>query len=319
MKIIFGILASKNENYSKFIDIWIDNIKRFKNGPLKDYIDFYFLYTEKDNQPNSVFSYNEINENDTYTIYYNYYSEYKKDDSLMDSFVRRTIGVLDYLDKSKRLGYYFIRTNLSTLFQLDILIKWAETLPLKNMIAGTIIDNINSIHTQLSGTNIVLTRDLVNFVLVNREHILKDTLLNGDDARISSLIIENINVNLLLIKRLEFVKIDDKELFVFESTKTTFNLFCYRFKTENRIKDTKVMNLLLNRFYEEDFNILDFITEIIKNKEFSFDKVVKRNDDYDKLTSKLFRFTVDSDLMKHFNRYKDKNIKYVKDLEKRKE
>lgn len=331
MKIIFGILASKNENYSKFIDIWIDNIKRFKKGPLKEYIDFYFLYTEKDSQPNSIFSYSEIKENegtlpsngkdtftdDTYTIYYNYYSEYKKDDSLMDSFVRRTIGVLDYLNKREKLGDYFIRTNLSTLFQFDILIKWAETLPLKNMIAGTIIDNINSIYTHLSGTNIVLTRDLMYFILVNREHVLKSSILNGDDARISSLVIENINVCLLLIKRLDFIKIKDKNLILFESTKTSNNLFCYRFKTENRITDTKVMNLLLNRFYDKDFNILDFITEIIKNKELPFDKIVKKNDDHDKLTSKLFTFTVDSDLMGHFNQYKDKNIKYVKDLEKR--
>lgn len=30
MKIIFGIVASTNENYSKFIDIWIDNIKKCK-------------------------------------------------------------------------------------------------------------------------------------------------------------------------------------------------------------------------------------------------------------------------------------------------
>ena len=317
MKIIFGILASKNDNYSKFIDIWINNIKRFKSTPLKDTIDFYFLYTEKDSQC-GVSSVDE-------DLYYNYYSEFKEDECLMDTFVNRTIGVLDYLKTTNKIGDFFIRTNLSTLFQLDILINWAESLPLENMIAGSVIDNINSIHTHLSGTNIVLTRDLIHYILVNKEHVLKNSILNGDDARISSLVIENLCVNLLLIKRLDFIKIESKgdeyeylpPLIVFQSTNTTENLFCYRFKTKNRDLDIKIMNLLMNKFYDKNFNILEFISVIITDKETPFSKAVKQNDKYDKLTSNLFTLTTNHDIMKCYNRYIGKNIQCVYDLQKR--
>lgn len=46
MKIIFGILASYNENYNNFKSIWIKNIQSFKSSQFKDSIDFYFIYSE---------------------------------------------------------------------------------------------------------------------------------------------------------------------------------------------------------------------------------------------------------------------------------
>ena len=43
MKIIISILASYNENYDLFKQVWIKSIKKFKATKYKDLFDFYFL------------------------------------------------------------------------------------------------------------------------------------------------------------------------------------------------------------------------------------------------------------------------------------
>lgn len=296
MKIIFGILASTNENYSQFIDIWVNNIQRFKSGPNKDLIDFYFIFTEP-NIKKSI----EIN-----SSYYKYYSEYKENVSMMDSFINRTISLLDYLKTFDLLGDYFIRTNLSTLFDLEMFSQFVKLLPKNNIIAGSVIDNVNSLYTYISGTNILLSRNLVEFLILNKKHILDESILSGDDQRISSLIIENLDVTLLLIKRLDFIEIENviTPSILFQSCDNTNNLFCYRFKTTDRNNDIKIMQLLQSKMYNNDFNIIQFISSLIDDPNISYKEVSVQNKNYDELTYTLFKIQVNSNLIDKYNRYK---------------
>ena len=299
MKIIFGILASSNENYDEFKNIWISNINKFKSGQQKDFIDFYFIYTEPRLQNTCI----DCN------TYYDYYSKYTENDSIMNSFVKRTVSLLDHLKSADKLGDFFIRTNLSTLFDFNMLLKWMERIPKHNLIAGSVIDYINSIYNNFSGTNIILTRELVEFLLLNQKHILDESILSGDDQRISSLIVENTNVNILIVKRLDFVefKLTNVSPYVapciaFQNTSNSVNLFCYRFKTLNRELDIKVMKRLENEINSENFNLNTFINSLLNNPDLPYNKIFAQNTEYDKLIDKLLQFKREPETMKH-NRY----------------
>lgn len=310
-KVIFGILASTNEHYTKFIEIWIENIIRFKNGPYAQYIDFYFIYSE----PTKIEYNNQrcFPDNTHKPNYYHYYSQYTENDSMMDSFVNRSIQLLDYIQPQQ--FNYFIRTNLSTLFQLDMLIHWSNSLPLGNIIAGPPIDKLNSIYTFISGTCICLSRDLVDFLLLNKQHILDKKVLYGDDVRISSLIIENLNVEILLVKRLDFVEISYDNGYIppsviFQNSYDINNLFCYRFKTNDRESDVKYMKLLLKSMYSKDYKLLQFVGDLVDDTNTPYENIVTQNTDYDKLTTTIFQIKTTSDIMKQYHRYKNVCFRY---------
>jgi hypothetical protein len=318
-KIVFGILASTNEHYSKFIEIWIENIKKFKSGTSSSLIDFYFIYAEPRASDFSMSPEYDVC-NPEQPMYYNYYSKYNENDSMMDSFVNRTVCLLDHLHKHPLVSTpfdYFIRTNLSTLFHLDILIQGIQKLPKYNLIAGSPIDKLNSIHTQISGTNILLSRDLVDFLLLNKDCLLDESILHGDDQRISSLIIENLNVNLLLIKRLDFIEMNydgDKYIppsIIFQNCYGINNLFCYRFKTTNRENDIKYMKMLQQHMYLENFNPLQFVMSLVDNPDAPYEKTLSQNTDYDKLTHTIFQIKNNAYIMETYHHYKNVSFKYT--------
>ena len=88
-KIVFGILASTNEHYTEFLEIWIENIKKFKSGVDGHLIDFYFIYSEPHISKTLIPEYDVCNPNQP--MYYHYYSQYNENDSMMDSFLNRSI------------------------------------------------------------------------------------------------------------------------------------------------------------------------------------------------------------------------------------
>lgn len=305
MKIIFGILASSNQNYNEFKNIWMSNINKFKSGPNKDLVDFYFIYTEPQLQNTCI----------DCSTFYNYYSQYIENDSMMNSFVKRTVSLLDHLKSANKLGDFFIRTNLSTLFDLNMLLNWAKCVPKHNIIAGSVIDNLNSIYTHFSGTNIILSRDLVEFLLLNQKHILDESILPGDDQRISSLIVENNDVQLLIIKRLDFIELESTNTtpyvspcIAFQNSNNTLNLFCYRFKTLNRELDIKVMKRLENKINSGNLNLNEFINSLLNDPNLPYNQILAQNIEYDKMTSQLLQIKRNSDVMKH-NRYQ--GVKFI--------
>lgn len=304
MKIVFGILASTNENYKHFQNVWIENIRTFKSGPNKDMIDFYFIYKEQIDR-----KYERVEKCDGY---WNYFSEYVPDMSMMDSFVWRSIDLMEYVYNTGQFDY-FIRTNLSTLFDLQTLLKWAEAVPKLNFIAGSVIDKVCSYFTHLSGTNIILTRDLVKFIILNKHNILPESVLHGDDERISSLIIENVNVNVLLLKRIDFIemKIGDRHIppvIVYQSCISYDNIFCFRFKTFNRNNDVKYMMQLQKDINSEGFCLKQSMSNVLDQGYYT--DILKQNPGYETLTCNIFTFGTAAPIANLYN-YKNANIQRI--------
>lgn len=313
MKIIIGILASSNESYNDFKNIWVKNIQRFKLTSYKNCIDFYFIYSEKNMKKDGI-------EIDSSENFYNYYYKYDESQSLMDSLLYRSISLMEYLSNNNILGDFFIRTNISTFFDLQMLLKWSESIPQTNLFAGTLISIMNSILTHLSGTNLTLSRDIVEFVILNKQYIINDSIINkdreavlfGDDSRISSLIIENTDVHILLIKRLDLIELNYENIYhppcmLLQNADNLEKLFCYRFKTLDRNVDIQSMNDLYEAIYCEDFSIKYYIENILSKK---YKNLYKQNQDLENLTHTTIKFIKHPEIMNLYHHYKNINFKY---------
>lgn len=308
-KIIFGILASHNEQYNDFKQNLINHISHFKNSPYAQCIDFYFLYSEPNKADQCLENINNL--------YYNYYSDINNTDTLMISFVRRTFSFLKYLHTNNISLDYFIRTNITTLFDYNKLLRWLDNKPDKLFSAGTFIADLNYIYTSLSGTNITISKDIIPFLINNEHNILYN--LECDDVIISSLIIENLDVTLSNIKRVDFVQILDhyesKRHILFNGSYIYDNdVFCFRFKTLDRFFDVKLMNKISNLINKNsNYQINSFIDNL--KKVIKIDVVFSNQPIYRNLTQNyknfpLFKFDKSLDLFKEFYRYKDHSIIY---------
>lgn len=328
MKITFAILASSNDNYDDFKKIWIKNIEHLKSSAYKNCIDFYFIYSELNNLEN-LDNLIKLNNGDIIQIdssgdFYNYYYKYDRQQSLMDSLLYRSISLMEYLKTNEILGDFFIRTNLTTFFDLYSLLKWSQSIPRTNLFAGTLLSKINSMYTHLSGTNLTLSRDVVEFVILNKAHILDESMINkeiepvliGDDARISSLVIENTNVHMLLIKRLDLIEISYEDTYfppciILQNAENLDNVFCYRFKTMNRDADVQSMNQLYDTIYSNNFNLKYYIENVLSQK---YTSIYKQNQEQESLTSTTFKINRHLDIMNVYHHYKNILFEYPKTM-----
>jgi hypothetical protein len=328
MKITFAILASSNDNYDDFKKVWIKNIEHLKSSAYKNCIDFYFIYSELNNLEN-LDNLIKLNNGDIIQIdssgdFYNYYYKYDRQQSLMDSLLYRSISLMEYLKTNEILGDFFIRTNLTTFFDLYSLLKWSQSIPRTNLFAGTLLSKINSMYTHLSGTNLTLSRDVVEFVILNKAHILDESMINkeiepvliGDDARISSLVIENTNVHMLLIKRLDLIEISYEDTYfppciILQNAENLDNVFCYRFKTMNRDADVQSMNQLYDTIYSNNFNLKYYIENVLSQK---YTSIYKQNQEQESLTSTTFKINRHLDIMNVYHHYKNILFEYPKTM-----
>lgn len=328
MKITFAILASSNDNYDDFKKVWIKNIEHLKSSAYKNCIDFYFIYSELNNLEN-LDNLIKLNNGDIIQIdssgdFYNYYYKYDRQQSLMDSLLYRSISLMEYLKTNEILGDFFIRTNLTTFFNLYSLLKWSQSIPRTNLFAGTLLSKINSMYTHLSGTNLTLSRDVVEFVILNKAHILDESMINkeiepvliGDDARISSLVIENTNVHMLLIKRLDLIEISYEDTYfppciILQNAENLDNVFCYRFKTMNRDADVQSMNQLYDTIYSNNFNLKYYIENVLSQK---YTSIYKQNQEQESLTSTTFKINRHLDIMNVYHHYKNILFEYPKTM-----
>jgi hypothetical protein len=288
MKIIVSIIASDNFNYTEFKDVWVKYIKYIKNTVLlSEIFDFYFLYSDKNGKSCQVSVDNKI----LYTDFYDnndipiYYTEHNR--NITKSILNRTGVFYQYIKhvlnlddtnsylKYKNEGLYFIRTNLSTLFDLNKLYTWIENKPRVSFFGGSFNGFYNNLYTTVSGTNMIFSLDIMIYISTNYSTLDLSHYL--EDEAISQLIIQRLNVFLINIKRLDFIEMNEVVLKDYTWPKTPnsiiyhktnigdTNVFSFRFKTFNREHDIKVMNSIVENMTLVNFNLTDFVNKTSKD------------------------------------------------------
>jgi hypothetical protein len=286
MKVIVAIIASKDPLYNHFKEIWIRCINHIKTTNLN--YEFYFIYSEevKDNISYSL---------DIYPNYTNYYYKYKPfETELMRREVIVLNKILDFyeyirnklnLDNNNSYNYntledttYILRTNLSSLFDFVKMYNYLLDKPKKNFFAGTINGFYNNIYTTISGMNSILSLDTMMYSIDNADNIREYLkVLKYEDDTMSNYIIQNLNVFLINIKRLDFIEMEEVILptHVWPATPKSIiyqkcnigdqDIFSFRFKTFNRINDIEVMNMLNDNILKDGFNLNNFVDFMSKS------------------------------------------------------
>jgi hypothetical protein len=280
MKIIVGIIASDNDSYKDFKNIWVKNILKVKNDEcLSKLFDFYFLYSDSKSESKNI-----ICVETGKILYVDFYDKNDKFDNVTHSLFARTMSFFNYMIESLQLfdekicleytkeGLYFLRTNLSTLFDFKLLIKWFEDKPRINLLAGSFNGYYMNKNTTFSGTNMIMTYDIMKYVFLNKEKAKLNILL--EDEAISNLIVQNLDMFIINLKRLDFIEMEKvkvnntiwpatpNSIIYHKTTKGDTDIFTFRFKTFNRTNDINVMNYIVNELWKDDYDLNKVVDNI---------------------------------------------------------
>lgn len=264
MKIIMAILASNGDQYVQFKEVIVDYITKFKKTIQGDLIDFYFLYSENDIPK---YTEEELDKRSNPRIYYDFYSHVIQTDGLMESFITRTISFIKYMSESDYTYTYFIRTNITTLFDFDKLLSWLSNKPRNYFLSGTLINDIN-ISISFSGTNLTMSRDIVSYLMKNSHKLLPEIVEIGDDIAMSHVITMGLHpyLNLINMLRVDFVELEryhTGKIIMYQKCELfDESIFCFRFKTNDRLFDIKLMKELTNRITIKTFNLSAFVRAV---------------------------------------------------------
>lgn len=305
MKIIFNIIASVD--YNSFKQDWLENILYFQqNFPeYSNSINFYFTYNEtiETIEQTEKFRIEKPQNNNInfYDFYYINNSKYERKRGIF----KRNLAFLKYLKLQNINADYIIRTNLSTLFNLELFIDWIKEkkLPNNKLLAATLSDTYMEEFSIFSGTNFLISYDLVETLLLAENNIEEHFNKLGieypeDDLLMGQILIQNIkDLNIISINRLDYVEckytLNGVENYIppsiiFEKCHYTDKVFCFRFKTLNRNDDSKnlkyiLQNHIINKIPLE--TCINYFTNIKK----SLQLILNQPNHYQKFGQKTFK------------------------------
>jgi hypothetical protein len=283
MKIIIGIVASDNENYVEFKKAWVKNISQVKKNPqLANLFDFYFLYSDSKESSKQIM-YKQTKQ----ILYTDFYDkrDAKEFESVTHSLFFRTMSFFEYMIKIFRLnedeyytkykddGLFFVRTNLSTVFDFKVMSKWFEDKPKTNFFGGSFNGFYNGLYTTISGTNLIFSLDTMLFLTFNKDMVDMKVML--EDEAISQLIIHKLNIFIINVKRLDFIEMEEVRIppdhvwpatpnsIVYHKTKIgDEDIFTFRFKTFNRDNDVIVMNFVIDELWKNEFRLNHLVNKV---------------------------------------------------------
>lgn len=165
-------------------------------------------------------------------------------ENLIPGVLMKTIFAFEYINKLYNYNHV-LRTNLSSFFILDYLFEIKKTLKHDNLYNGVIGKNNNK--KFVSGAGFWLSRDVVNYLLENKEKLNFNKI---DDVSIGFLLEKYIKKN-IGNSRYDIVKNKCKNK-SFESIVNEIKNgkhYHIRFKSNDRLNDIKLMDKLFKVFY----------------------------------------------------------------------
>jgi hypothetical protein len=222
MRIVVGILASHDDVYDSFKRVWESHIEQVTL--IVPNIDFVFLYGGEENRTEEH-CVNCVKWTNLYC-------------SISESLVnvlRKTLRFFEFVnEKYPSEEILVLRTNLSTLFDFVKFKEFLNELPRDNLFGGSLIDGYNGAFTKISGTNFIMTRDIMDFILLEQDRFSYNL---NEDVEISALVLFNRKCKMIAVKRLDFLQ----DIISFHKCKMFEKVFCYRFKSNNRKQDIENM------------------------------------------------------------------------------
>ena len=293
MKLIVSLVASYSEIFDQFKIIWINYIIKLRQLYPDLNISFYFLYSEVNvRKDRTIYHYTQ----DKQLLYCDFYDEDITGENdriryISKSMFKRTLSFFNHLKDNNLLNNetYILRTNLTTLFDFNKLMKWLNFKPKELFIGGSFNGSYEDINTSLSGTNMIMSSDIINY-LSNYPYNIKYLNEYSEDEILSSLVIQNLHVYIINIKRLDLIEIDALPHLNIPYIKPTISyhkchisdesIFSFRFCTHNRLIDIDCMNVLSNQIHNS--NIQNYVHNIIDK--YNFD-LTTESPEYGKLFS----------------------------------
>jgi hypothetical protein len=292
MKCIIGVISSPGDAYSVMKNIWIQNVSLFNSSQSSHSINLYFLegIQRHDTQ---LFSISKI-DNNINNFYCN--CEEKFENILKKSIIFFKYLTNNYNTIENNEYTFFIRSNLSTLFHFPKLFAQLQNinqiLHLENndkFLGGSFISKFFGIFSRFSGTNLTYTLPCIKLIVENYKAVL--TFFKADDVCLSGWLVKHFFEELIY---LDFPRLDFCKKIVFNSTDLyDNNIFCFRFKSENRELDSLFMRTFLEQMYSPDFNISEFISSFTQ---LSSLEITTHNKEYINIYAKrAFKITNDID------------------------
>jgi hypothetical protein len=160
--------------------------------------------------------------------------------------IHKSISGLQVITDNQPVDY-IIRTNMSTLFNFEKLLQWLQKCPPSKFFAGPFIAHIES-KPMISGTCMVMTTDIAKYIIENKDNI--DTKLNEDIG--TSRLVNTTPHYTCNIPRIDF---SGHNILFHKCEVGDLSPFCYRFKSANRVNDTKLMS----RMIDCNYNVVDVL------------------------------------------------------------
>jgi hypothetical protein len=245
MHLIFAILSSHSDIYDSFKENWINFILEYNKCALqKVKCSFYFIYGGSD---------------DMYCINYSKWTDvYFNIDETMQNMIKKSILFFEMLvSKFPNDERLVIRSNLTTLFDIPKMTKWIQSkeIPFQNFFGGPFVFFYAKDKTVVSGTCMMLSMDNVRRIIKHKGDILFKFM---EDNELSLLVQLNSKSSTICVKRLDF---GDKVLY-HKCYAWDSSIFCFRFRSNNRLTDITNMKTLIKGIFSSDFNLNEFVKHI---------------------------------------------------------
>ena len=199
----------------------------------------------------SYFIENSMDESKTYPFIENNTIYFKQEETFQNIIVK-TLNSIDYFIKSDIHYDFVVRTNLSSVWDFDVLQSYLKTLPSEKVYSGTPgpyyhLQNLNFLFYFIGGMGIIMSNDVCKILIDNRT--ITESFKNMDDIDIGYTM-HCLNIPHIHKKYYDITSLSDFEE-KYDIVKKKEELY-YRAKCCDQYRDTepiymrKIANLLYN-------------------------------------------------------------------------